>query len=257
MERDIILEVRDLSKSFGGIKAIDSLYLSLKRGELLGIIGPNGSGKSTLVNIISGFLKPDKGKVLYKGLDITGMSPYKIANMGLVRSFQFIRPFYKIPVYKNVVISLCSERVKRLKGGKFGRRDEVAIDLLEELGFERDSRLLYKQTSELPHGYLRRVELARCIALNPELLILDEILSGMSKPEVASIIPIIKKLNEQGLSIIMVEHRIKELFQLAHRVVVLNFGRKIADSTPDKVVQDKMVKSAYLGKAEIKINFWR
>ncbi len=255
MERDIILEVRDLSKSFGGIKAVDSLSLNLKKGELLGIIGPNGSGKSTLINIITGFLKPDKGKVLYKGTDITGLSPYKIANIGLVRSFQFIRPFYKIPVYKNVVISLCSDRVKRLKGGSFGRRDEVAIDLLEELGFERDSRILYKETSEIPHGYLRRVELARCIALNPDLLILDEILSGMSKPEVASIIPVIKRLNDQGLTIIMVEHRIKELFQIAHRVIVLNFGRKIADSTPEEVMQDQTVRSAYIGKA--KINFRR
>jgi len=251
MERDIILEVEDLSKSFGGIKAVDSLSLSVKKGELVGIIGPNGSGKSTLVNLITGFLKPDKGKVLYKGVNITGLSPYKIANMGLVRSFQFIKPFYKIPVYKNVVIPLCSDRVKRLKGGKFGRREEVAIDLLEELGFERDSRLLYKETSELPHGYLRRVELARCIALNPELLILDEILSGMSKPEVSSTLPIIKKLNEQGLSIIMVEHRIKELFQIADRIVVLNFGRKIADDSADKVIQDQRVRSAYLGRAEI------
>ena len=251
MERDIILEVEDLSKSFGGIKAVDSLSLSVKKGEQVGIIGPNGSGKSTLVNLITGFLKPDKGKVLYKGVNITGLSPYKIANMGLVRSFQFIKPFYKIPVYKNVVIPLCSDRVKRLKGGKFGRREEVAIDLLEELGFERDSRLLYKETSELPHGYLRRVELARCIALNPELLILDEILSGMSKPEVSSTLPIIKKLNEQGLSIIMVEHRIKELFQIANRIVVLNFGRKIADDSADKVIQDQRVRSAYLGRAEI------
>ncbi len=255
MERDLILEVRDLSKSFGGIKAVDSLSLHLRKGELLGIIGPNGSGKSTLINVITGFLKPDKGKVLYKGTDITGLSPYKIANIGLVRSFQFIRPFYKIPVYKNVVISLCSARVKKLKGGVFGRRDEVAIDLLEELGFERDSRILYKETSELPHGYLRRVELARCIALNPELLILDEILSGMSKPEVASIIPVIKKLNDQGLTIVMVEHRIKELFQIAHRVIVLNFGRKIADATPEEVMQDQTVRSAYIGKAEI--NFGR
>jgi len=253
MERDIILEVEDLSKSFGGIKAVDSLSLSVKKGELVGIIGPNGSGKSTLVNLITGFLKPDKGKVLYKGVNITGLSPYKIANMGLVRSFQFIKPFYKIPVYKNVVIPLCSDRVKRLKGGKFGRREEVAIDLLEELGFERDSRLLYKETSELPHGYLRRVELARCIALNPELLILDEILSGMSKPEVSSTLPIIKKLNEQGLSIIMVEHRIKELFQIANRIVVLNFGRKIADDSADKVIQDQRVRSAYLGRAEINL----
>ena len=247
MERDIILQVKNLSKSFGGIKALDNISLDIKRGELLGIIGPNGSGKTTLINVLTGFLKPDKGEVIYKGKNITGIRPYKIADMGIARSFQFVRPFYGIPAYKNVVFSLCSGRIKRLKGGKFGRRDEVAIDLLEEVGFERDSKIVYKDSSFLPQGYLKRLELARCIALQPDLLILDEILSGMSKPEVASTIPIIKKLHGDGLSIIMVEHRIKELLQIADRVVVLSFGKKIADTTPDQVIQDERVRTAYLG----------
>ena len=249
MERDIILKIEAISKSFGGIKALDNVSFCLKREELLGIIGPNGSGKSTLVNVITGFLKPDKGRIIYDGKDITGMRPYKIANMGIVRSFQFIKPFYNIPVYKNIVIPLCSDRIKRLKGGKYGKRDEVAIDILEDVGFERDSRILYKDTSSLPHGYLKRLELARCIALKPDLLILDEILSGMSNPEVSSILPLIKRLNEDGISIIMVEHRIKEMFDIADRIIVLNFGNKIADGRPEEIVQDENVKSAYLGRS--------
>lgn len=247
MEKNIILKIEKVSKSFGGIRALNNIDLEIKKGELLGIIGPNGSGKTTLINIITGFLKPNKGKIIYKGKDITGLRPYKIADMGIIRSFQFIKPFYNIPAYKNVVIPLCSDRIKRIKGGKYGRRDEVALDLMEEVGFERDSRIPYKETSSLPHGYLRRLELARCIALRPELLILDEILSGMSHPEVASTIPIIERLHDEGFSIIMVEHRIKELFQIADRIVVLNFGEKIADGPPSKIIHNEGVKMAYLG----------
>jgi branched-chain amino acid transport system ATP-binding protein len=247
MEKDIILQVNNITKSFGGIKALDKINFTMKKGELLGIIGPNGSGKTTLINIITGFIRPDHGRIIYKGKDITGMRPYKIANMGIIRSFQFIRPFYNIPAYKNVVIPLCSKRVRKIKGGEYGRRDEVALDLLEEMGFERDSHVPYKETSNLPHGYLKRLELARCIALQPELLILDEIFSGMSKPEVASTSPIIEKLHDNGFSIIMIEHRIKELFQIANRVIVLNFGEKIADAPPSEIIKKEEVKVVYIG----------
>lgn len=247
MEKDIILKIKGISKSFGGIKALNDVSINVKKEELLGIIGPNGSGKTTLINIITGFVRPDKGKIIYKEKEITGMKPYKIADMGIIRSFQFIRPFYNIPAYKNVVIPLCSNRIKKIRGGRYGRRDEVALDILEEMGFERDSRIPYKETSSLPHGYLKRLELARCIALQPELLILDEILSGMSKPEVASTIPIIKGLHSEGLSIIMIEHRLKELFQIADKIVVLNFGEKIAEGLPHEVVQRDEVKMAFIG----------
>ena len=247
MEKDLILRIEGLNKSFGGISAIKDLDLDVQEGELLGIIGPNGSGKTTLINIITGFIKSDRGRIFFKEKEITWMKPYKIAEMGIVRSFQFVRPFYQIPAYKNVVIPLCSNRVKKIRGGRYGKRDEVALDLLEEVGFERDSRIPYRETSTLPHGYLKRLELARCIALEPELLILDEILSGMSKPEVSSTIPIIEKLHSQGLTIIMIEHRIKELFQIADRIIVLNFGEKIADGLPNEVIQKEEVKMAYIG----------
>ncbi|RLB10595.1 MAG: ABC transporter ATP-binding protein [Deltaproteobacteria bacterium] len=247
MEKDIILEIKEISKSFGGIEALKDISLVVQKGEIIGVIGPNGSGKTTLINVITGFTKPDKGRIIYKKRDITGMKPYQIADMGIIRSFQVIKPFYGIPAYKNVVIPLCSNRVKKIRGGRYGRRDEVALDLLEEMGFERDSRIPYKETSSLPHGYLKRLELARCIVLQPEILILDEIFCGMSKAEVASTIPIIKRLHDRGLTIIMVEHRIKELLQIANRIMVLNFGKKIADGSSHEVIQKEEVKSAYIG----------
>ena len=173
--------------------------------------------------------------------------PYKIAELGIARTFQMAKPFYKLPAFKNLIIPLYSPRVKKLRGGRYGKRDDVAIDLLEEVGFERDSFVPYKVASNLPHGYVKRLELARCLSLRPELIILDELFSGMSMSEVASTIPIIERLSGEGLSIIMIEHRLRELFRLANRVLVLNFGRKIADGPPDEVMENDAVKAAYLG----------
>lgn len=247
---EVILRVKELYKNFGGVKAITDVSFELKKGELLGIIGPNGSGKTTLVNLITGFVKPDAGQVIFQGIDITGKKPYKIAEMGMVRTFQMVKPFYQLSAFKNLIIPLYSSRVRRLRGGSFGDRDDVAIDILEEVGFERDSFVPYKTASSLPHGYLKRLELARCLALRPELLILDELFSGMSMSEVASTLPIIERLNSEGLTIIMVEHRLKELFRLANRVIVLNFGQKIADGSPEEIVENEAVKGAYLGSEE-------
>ncbi|HEX16049.1 MAG TPA: ABC transporter ATP-binding protein [Deltaproteobacteria bacterium] len=244
---ETILTVQQLSKRFGGVVAVDEVSFELRRGELLGVIGPNGSGKTTLVNLITGFVKPDSGRVTFQDRDITGAPPWKVAELGIARTFQMVRPFYQLPAYKNLIIPLYSPRVRRLRGGGYGDRDEVAVDLLEEVGFERDSFVPYKVASSLPHGYLKRLELARCLALRPELLILDELFSGMSMSEVASTLPIIERLNDEGLSIIMVEHRLRELFRVADRVIVLNFGRKIADGPPQEVMQSEEVRAAYLG----------
>lgn len=242
-----VLEVDKVSKSFGGVVAVMEVSFHLQEGELLGIIGPNGSGKTTLVNLLTGFVKPDSGKVIYLGKNISGKMPYRIAEMGIARTFQMAKPFYKLPAFKNLIIPLYSPRVKKLRGGRYGKRDDVAIDLLEEVGFERDSFVPYKMASNLPHGYVKRLELARCLSLRPDLIILDELFSGMSMSEVASTLPIIERLNGEGLSIIMIEHRLRELFRLANRVMVLNFGRKIADGPPDEVMESDAVKAAYLG----------
>jgi branched-chain amino acid transport system ATP-binding protein len=250
MDDKLILNVESLNKHFGGVTAITRVSFQLRKGELLGVIGPNGSGKTTLVNLMTGFVRPDSGKVTYRGTDITGKMPYKIADLGIARTFQMVKPFYQLSAFKNLIIPLYSSRVKKLLGGRYGDRDAVAIDLLEDVGFERDSFVPYKVASSLPHGYLKRLELARCLALRPDLLILDELFSGMSMSEVASTLPIIEKLNQEGLSIIMVEHRLKELFRICHRVMVLNFGEKIVEGPPRQVMEDDAVKKAYLGSEE-------
>lgn len=242
-----LLRVTDLLKTFGGVQAVSRVSFDLRKGELLGIIGPNGSGKTTTVNLITGFVKATGGEVLFKGRDITSLAPYKIVRLGIARTFQMVRPFYQLPAFKNMIIPLYSPRVKELAGGKYGDRDAVALDLLEEVGFERDAQVAYKAASVLPQGYLKRLELAKAIALQPELMILDELFSGLSLAEVASIVPIIEKLLLEGKTIIMIEHRLKELFRIASRVIVLNYGRKIAEGLPGEVMESEEVKKAYLG----------
>jgi branched-chain amino acid transport system ATP-binding protein len=185
--------------------------------------------------------------VRYKGRIITGIRPYAIARLGLTRTFQMARPFYRLPAFKNLIIPLFSPRVRGLVGGRYGDRDAIAIDLLEEVGFERDSFVPFKPASALPHGYLKRLELARCLALRPDLIILDELFSGLSLAEVASAVPIIEKLQTEGKTLIMIEHRLRELFRIVDRVIVLNFGRKIAEGTPKEVMEAEEVKKAYLG----------
>jgi ABC-type branched-subunit amino acid transport system ATPase component len=242
-----ILEVDGLCKDFGGVRALDSVSFSLREGESLGIIGPNGSGKTTLVNLITGFLLPTRGTVRFWGRRITGMSPHRIARLGIGRTFQMARPFYHLPAYRNLVIPLFSKRVRTTAGGRYGDRDAVAIDLLEEVGFERDSLIPFKPASVLPHGYLKRLELARTLAIRPELIILDELFSGLSMAEVASMVPIIERLQDQGKTILMIEHRLRELFRIVDRVIVLNFGAKIAEGTPQEVMESEAVRQAYLG----------
>lgn len=242
-----LLQVYKLSKAFGGVHAVSLLSFELRRGELLGLIGPNGSGKTTTVNLITGFVKATSGKVVYQGREITNWPAYKIVRLGIVRTFQMVKPFYQLPAFKNMIIPLYSPRVKRLAGGKYGDRNAVALDLLEEVGFERDAQVAYKAASVLPQGYLKRLELAKAMALQPDLLILDELFSGLSLAEVATIVPIIEKLLQEGKTIIMIEHRLKELFRIASRIMVLNFGMKIAEGAPDVVMENEEVKKAYLG----------
>ena len=249
---EIILEVQNLSKHFGGLIALNKVSFSVKKGEIFGIIGPNGSGKTTLINCISGFVRPDEGHVYFKGKEITSLPPHKIANLGLVRTFQIVRPYYSLPAYKNLIVPLFSPRVKKMGGwrggGKYGDRDAVAVDILEELGFERDSRVPYKLASSLPAGYQKRLELARCLALRPELIMCDEIFAGLSMSEVATLVPLMEKLKMEGLTLIMIEHRLKELFKLADRVMVLHFGEKIIEGEPYEVIEDERVKKAYIGE---------
>jgi branched-chain amino acid transport system ATP-binding protein len=247
MAGEPLLQVTRLSKSFGGVQAIMNVSFELSKGEILGVIGPNGSGKTTLVNLITGFVKPTAGMITFKGADITGFPPHKIANMGLTRTFQVMRPYHSLSAYKNLIVPLNSPRVRRTTGGKLGDIDAVAIDILEEVGFERDARVPYKTAGSLPLGYLKRLELGRCIALRPEVIICDEVFSGLSMSEISSLIPLMEKLRMEGITMIMIEHRLRELFRLSNRVVVLTFGQKIAEGTPEEVMSNQQVRDAYLG----------
>ncbi len=240
------LKIENLTKTFGGVVAVDHVSFSVEQGSLVGIMGPNGSGKTTTVNLITGFLRPDSGKVIFKDRDITGLRASRITNLGIGRTFQMVKPFYRLPAYKNLVVPLFSPRVKRM-GGHFGEKDSLALDILEDIGFERDSAVPYKPASVLPHGYLKRLEMGRVLALQSELIVFDELFSGLTLAEVASTLPMIQKLIEGGKTIIMVEHRLKELFKVAHKVVVLDQGKKIAEGAPRDVMKEPGVKKAYLG----------
>jgi branched-chain amino acid transport system ATP-binding protein len=253
--REPLLVVESVSKTFGGVMALTEVDLKVYPGEVVGIIGPNGSGKTTLVNAITGFIRADRGKIIFKGRDITNWEAHKIADQGLTRTFQVMRPYFSLPAFKNLIPPLFSPRARRTGGwrggGRMGSRDTVAVDILEEIGFERDSYVPYKIASTLPTGYLKRLELARCLALRPEVILCDEVFSGLSMSEMASMVPLMEKLQMEGITLIMVEHRLRELFRLARRVMVLNFGCKIAEGTPEEVMEYKEVKEAYFGSEEV------
>ncbi|RLA84001.1 MAG: ABC transporter ATP-binding protein, partial [Deltaproteobacteria bacterium] len=164
-------------------------------------------------------------------------------------------PYYSLPAYKNLIVPLFSPRARKQGGwrggGRMGDRDTVAVDILEEIGFERESYVPYKPASALPTGYLKRLELARCMALRPEMIICDEVFSGLSMSEVASMVPLMEKLREGGVTLVMIEHRLRELFKVADRVMVLNYGVKVTEGTPEEVVEDPRVKEAYLGSERV------
>lgn len=250
-----ILEVQEATKAFGGIHALNRVSFDVFPGDILGIIGPNGSGKTTLINCIAGFIKMTSGQVFFQGRKVSGMPAHKIADMGITRTFQIMRPYYSLPAYKNLVIPLFSPRARRTGGwrggGKLGDRDTVGIDILEEIGFERDSFVPYKVASSLPTGYLKRLELARCLALKPEIILCDEVFSGLSMSEIASMVPLIERLQMDGITLVMIEHRLRELFRVANRVMVLNFGKKLVEGTPEEVMADEKVKEAYFGSEEV------
>ena len=255
MSPDTVLELKGVGKRFGGVQALSEVGFSVQRGEIFGIIGPNGSGKTTLINCITGFVQPDEGQVLFMDKDITGWPAHKIADVGLTRTFQVMRPYFSLPAYKNLIVPLFSPRARRTGGwrggGRMGDRDTVAVDILEEIGFERDSYVPYKFASSLPTGYLKRLELARCLALRPEVILCDEVFSGLSMSEMASMLPLMEKLQMEGVTLIMVEHRLRELFRLAKRIMVLNFGAKVTEGTPEEVMAHPEVKTAYFGSEEV------
>jgi branched-chain amino acid transport system ATP-binding protein len=241
-----IVECQNITKRFGGIVALNDLSLSFQKGELVGIIGPNGAGKTTLFNVITGFEKPNSGAIYFKGENVTGLRPHKIADKGIVRTFQVERPFFLMSVLDGVRVAFLSKRGKRMRD-KSKSLEEEAIELLKLVGMA-DAVNMYKACGTCSHGQLKLLEIARALALKPEVLLLDEPFAGVFPEGVLKIQSILQSLRKRGITVVMIDHRLGPLMEIAERVIVLHFGEKISEGTPKQIAKDEKVVEAYLGR---------
>jgi branched-chain amino acid transport system ATP-binding protein len=240
-----LLEVENLTKRFGGLIAVSNVCFHVNEGEIIGIIGPNGAGKTTLFNLITGYLKPDSGKVKLRGEDITGLPPNKIANKGLVRTFQIVRPFRHLPTIANILVALQSYRgKKRIEWIKTPERK--AMEMLEDVGL---TEMMLEPAENLSHGDLKRLEMARAMALEPDLILLDEPFGGLSLVETDYMVKSIQRMHLDGHTIVIVEHKLYALMRLVKKVIVMHMGEKIAEGTPEEIARNDKVVEVYLGKA--------
>ena len=239
-----MLEVIDLSKNFGGLHAVSDLSFSVQQGELMGIIGPNGAGKTTLFNLLSGFLKPTGGDILLRGKSVVGKKPYEMVARGISRTFQIVRPFHQLTLLDNVMVPLQSPKIRKMNRNLMKNQQRAAA-ILEEVGLADKMHLL---AAEISHGDLRRLEMARALATNPELILLDEPFSGLAIPEIESLSTLIRNLREAGQTIVIIEHVLRQLMKLVERIMVIHFGTKLADGTKEEIAQDQMVIEAYMGE---------
>lgn len=247
------LEVEGLTKTFGGLTAVNNVSFKIERDEMVGLIGPNGSGKTTLIRCILGILKPDSGKVILDGKDITKKRPWDIVQRGMVGTFQVVKPFRHLPIIANVMVGcLCPRITKR---GEWVKRVEVkARDALEFVGI---ADMALEPASILSHGDLKRLEVARAIATEPELLILDEPFGGLNPAETELVAKSMKRLHKggrfgrlhsEGPAMLIIEHKLSELMKIINRVIVLSFGEIIATGTPEEISKNPTVIEAYTGK---------
>jgi len=249
-----ILEVKRLSKYFGGLAAISELDLGVVDSEILGLIGPNGAGKTTLFNVISGFFPPTTGKVTFDGRDTTGLKAHEIAHLGISRTFQASTLFMKISVLENVFtgyhISYKTGIWSRVLRTPSALKEEEAFRqrAMEILKFMGLTSLKDELAANLPHGYQRTLGVCMALATNPRLLLLDEPVTGMNPGETQTMIELIRQIRDRGITIIVVEHDMKAIMDLCDRVAVLNYGQKIAEGLPEEIRKNKEVVEAYLGK---------
>ncbi|MFW9901049.1 MAG: ABC transporter ATP-binding protein [Candidatus Thorarchaeota archaeon] len=241
----VILEAKNITKKYGGLTAVNDFSFEIKRGEFVGLIGPNGAGKTTVFNLISGFENPNSGRIRFDGVDITGWKPYKIVNIGIARTFQLVRSFKFLSLLDNISVPCLSKRGKYISK-KVGT-DEYASSILSSVGLVDKARV---PPVILPHGDLRKLQIGKALGSNPELLLLDEPFSGLSHEEKQIIMELINKLHDDGVTIFITGHVLRELMQLVPRVIAMHMGKFIIDGTPKEVANNKIVLEAYLGRGE-------
>ena len=237
-----IMEGEQLTKHFGGLAAVEKVYFYINEGEIVGLIGPNGAGKTTLFNLLSGSLVPTAGTIRFKGENITGLKPYQICRKGMARTFQLVKVFPHMSVLENVLLG---SLFGTSPGPSMMDAEAEAVGLLElvELLDKKDSL-----TRDLTVANQKRVEVARALATKPELLLLDEVMAGLTPTEVAEFIKLIKRIQDKGITVFMIEHVMKAIMEISDRIIVLHHGQKIAEGTPDRIAMSEEVIKVYLGK---------
>jgi branched-chain amino acid transport system ATP-binding protein len=238
-EESPILALHGVTKRFGGLTAVSDVSLAVPAGELLGVIGPNGAGKTTLFNVISGYYRPDRGRVVFAGHDVVGLAPHAICRLGLTRTFQLVKPFGNLSVTDNVMIGALT-RIPSIRAARVEARRVVETCGLTP---HADAR-----ARTLPIGLRKRLEVARALATRPRLLLLDEVMAGLNPTELAAMIQLIQRLHGDGLTLIVIEHIMAAMMRLARRIVVLHHGETIAEGPPAAIAQDRRVVDAYLGE---------
>lgn len=235
-----LLEVKGLTKRFGGLVAVNSLDLTIEPGQIMGLIGPNGAGKTTAFATIAGFYKPEEGQVLFDGRDITGMQPDKICKLGLTRTFQVVKPFPAITVLENILVGAYNSTATE--------EEALAVteEVIEFMGLENQREQL---AGSLPIAGRKRLEVAKAMATQPKMVLLDEVMAGLRPNETVETIELVRRISKKGIAILLVEHVMKVIMSLADQIVVVHHGLKIAEGLPEEVVHNQAVIDAYLGEA--------
>jgi branched-chain amino acid transport system ATP-binding protein len=235
-----MIEVKNISKLFGGLAALTDVSFELKKGEILGLIGPNGAGKTTMFNVINGFYQPTKGEVFFNRRKISNLKPHLICKLGIARTFQVVRPLQRMSVLDNVIASAF------VRSKSKSQAEETSFEVLKFTGLYDDSNIISKG---LPLGKRKRLEIARALATRPEIILLDESFAGLNPTEINEQIEVVKKIRtEKGITILIIEHHMKVIMSISDRIVVLNYGEKIAEGTPSEIGRNPSVIEAYLGE---------